>query len=403
MLTSGSDTGGTPEIMRRLPGPRRQAAIRLLIVIALAALVVVPQLMARGRAEPALPSAEDIPSAAELYSVALAEAQMWRPDAYLTSIHVQIRRRPFVSFGFDSLVDPSTGLSLIAEEGASGVRFAAEEFPVEGSTETTLALRRDQWPLDSREIFAIVVKNGATEFLLDHPDSSNWFLQFPGYGAPNPDDVLWRVAFGEPFADSLDVYVDPVTGEVKEAEFKAAYAPTLVPVGRGEARVPSARDLYGPALEAARSWRSDAYLTRPGGEFRLAADPEPWTFEFNAYSSLDTAYWIEIDLSEDGDPVVTEHECPESRCRPEPAYDPQAHLDSTEAVAIALDAGGREFLMERSQADYELTVAQGGAYDAPLVWYVTLRDATVPLQEASLLQYVLDPYSGRIIRTERVR
>ena len=338
----------------------RWAGARLLFVLLLAALAIVPQLVRREVEVSSAPDFGDVPSAAEVYPAAQAEAYTWRSDARLTGIRVHIRPSRRTTFFFDSAADPTIGLVVFAHEGTDGSRLTAEEVALEPTIEEP-AIRAEDWPLDSPDVFGAAVKNAASGFLLQHPDSSNWYMQFPGYGAPNPDDVLWRVAFGEPFADSLDVYVDPVTGEVKEAEFKAAYAPTVVPGGWGEARVPSARDLYGPALEAARSWRSDAYLTRPGGEFRLAADPEPWTFGFDAYSSLDTANWIEIDLSEDGEPVVTEHECPENGCRPEPAYDPQAHLDSTEAVAIALDAGGRELLMERSQADYELTVAQGGA------------------------------------------
>jgi hypothetical protein len=96
---------------------------------------------------------------------------------------------------------------------------------------------------------------------------------------------------GEPYADTLNVYIDPVTGEVKLVKATPAYAPTLVPVGEGEVRVPSASALYAQTLQAARSWRSDAYLKRPIGEFRLAADPESWTFHFNAYSTSDPAYW----------------------------------------------------------------------------------------------------------------
>jgi hypothetical protein len=402
MSMSGSDREMPPETGRRSSEERRGAALRLLLVLVLAALVILPQLLGRRREAPALPSAEDVPSAAELYPAALEEARTWRSDTHLTGINIGLRPAVRVVFFFDSVSDPAGGLLVYAEQGVEGPRLTSKEVRSETRMEADSAIERDQWPLDSPEIFDIVVKNGATEFLLQHPDSTNWYLQFPGYGAPNPDDVLWRVAFGEPYADTLDVYVDPVTGEVNLVESRAAYAPTLVPVGDGDLRVPSASGLYDQVLEVARSWRSDAYLARPYGEFRLAADPEPWTFLVYAYSPFDPAYRIEIDLREEGQPVVTEHGCPEVGCYPEPAYDPKAQLDSIEAVEIALEAGGRRFLLERSEADYWLTVALAEAYDAPLVWYVTFNDETEPSPAGRFVQYVIDAYSGRIIRTERV-
>jgi hypothetical protein len=75
----------------------------------------------------------------------------------------------------------------------------------------------------------------------------------------------------------------------------------------------------------------------------------------------------QIDLSEDGEPVITEKECPEDGCRPDSAYDPKTYLDSTEAVEIALRAGGRSFLLERSEADYGLPIGLSSAYDPQLV------------------------------------
>jgi hypothetical protein len=395
-LVGGSTRDERAVLRRRL----RRAGYRLLFVMMLVALVVGFQVLQVGNTTGSgAPSPEDVLSAAGFYPEALKKAQDWRSDAFLTWLIVDVRPTKRIAYSFDSASDPNSGFLVYVRQGLGAPLLTTQEVQSNAQTHVDPPLERDEWPLDSQDVFSVALENGAAEFLHQNADSQDWFLQLPSPRRAMEGEVTWRVSLGDLFGDTLEMIIDPVTGEVKEAGIDKAYAPTLVPVGQGEVRVPSARSFYPQMLEIARSWRPDAYLSGPRIGFKLAADPEPWSIRFSAYSPSDPSAWLEIELREDAlEAIISERPCPDGGCRPGEAYAPDV-IDSGEAVALALEAGGRDFLLRRKQGDFGLSVVQGATFDAPLVWSVSLMDESeLP---ATTLLLVIDPVTGEVIRSIR--
>src|SRR3990172_4063806 len=141
----------------------RRAGYVVGVVLLLAVLAGLAQYL--GNSTSPLPSPQGIPSAAGLYPAALSLAEAWWPDAYLTGITVDVEPSPRVAFAFNTTSDRSIWLLVYAKDAVGGPLLSSKEGRAEGRTEAKPPLERAQWPLDSREVFAIALENGAAEFL----------------------------------------------------------------------------------------------------------------------------------------------------------------------------------------------------------------------------------------------
>ncbi|MFV2045524.1 MAG: hypothetical protein ACC700_20110, partial [Anaerolineales bacterium] len=231
----------------------------------------------------------EVPSAMELYPRALSEARAWKPDAHLTWTNLELRQRPVVAFAFVSITDPQAGLLVRFDEVEGSFQVETVETRSEGRTGTRTAIEREQWKVDSGEAFAIAMGHSGEAFLAENPDAEWWFVKL---GLSRIDEIVklaWRIHIGQPWEANIDIYVDPLTGEILDTQVEEAFEPDVVEVGDGDVRVPSAHAYYEEALAAARGWRSDAYLNLPDLTFKLAADPNPWKLAYRANSPTDEA------------------------------------------------------------------------------------------------------------------
>jgi hypothetical protein len=230
-----------PESTRRLRTELRErsrhAGYRLAAALVLLLLFMIAQALCRAQVPTgfapvlyAVPSPDEVPSAAALYETALGHAQLWHPDARLAGIEVALGSRVRATFAFDSDSDPTTGILVGFADTPSGRRVTIEEFRHEPAIPAARGISREEWPLDSRDIFAIALENDASDFLRAHPDWREWYLHLPVPRSPDLPDLVWCASVVDFSGDTLEMSIHPVSGEVLQVEYTRGPAPTVAPL-----------------------------------------------------------------------------------------------------------------------------------------------------------------------------
>ncbi|MCH8094648.1 MAG: hypothetical protein IH953_08645 [Chloroflexi bacterium] len=342
----------------------------------------------------------EVPSAAELYPRALAEARAWKPDAHLIWINLDLRPSIDAALAFNSTSDPQAGLVVQFDELDGNLQVETVETKSEGRTQARSAIERVQWDVGSAEAFAIAMGHSGDAFLTENPGAEWWFVNLGFSRFDETAKLAWRIHIGQPWEANIDIYVDPLTGDILETQVDEAFEPDVVEVGDGDVRVPSAHEYYEEALEAAREWRPDAYLSLSDLSFKLEADPNPWKLRYRANSPTTETVYLRIEVIEGQEGLsIIEYECSDPPCDSQPLFDPMSvPIDSREAVDLALEAGGRAFLLEREEAEYLLAAWMAPRTPTDAVWIVSFPDFTSPpgSGEARALMLAVDPVTGEV-------
>jgi len=163
--------------------------------------------------------------------------------------------------------------------------------------------------------------------------------------------------------------------------------------------IPSAHDLLPVAYEAARGWRADAHLIF----IHLYVHPDlAATFSFNSPS--DPRAGLNVHIRDPlGRPDLRLAEV-SSPGRGEARFSVDSYasggIDSTQAFAIALEAGGRSFLETHPEAwgdawewNVNLQYVRAPAGELP-AWRVYFTDL-----ESEGFEVLIDPHTGEVLAT----
>jgi hypothetical protein len=162
-------------------------------------------------------------SAREFYPLAVKRARQWKSDAYLEWVTVGFRREEdsrhlSLSYGFESPGDDRYSLLITFREGSEEpqVENIYHQVPIEVRNSIDI----DAWPLDSVDVLPIAQGNGGREFLVRHRSKSvvTYLDLKPELNVPGAR-LVWRAGYLDLVTrDSLDIIVDPLTGEILEIE-----------------------------------------------------------------------------------------------------------------------------------------------------------------------------------------
>ena len=209
---------------------KRWAIFRLGVVLLLSAIILVAYLMGYCSMSPdqELLMEPKIPSLKEYYPQALAEAIKWRQDAYMVDASINIRpSRILGSFAFDSESDPEVGFLFHIEGSDEGFQVEPKELDAPGRWVIQPAIEPDEWALDSLDVARIAYENGGREFLKEHPEVNTVLLHLMRVSGSasdrtglNQGNVIWVATFYRLRKVSIDIYIDPITGEVLATDFQ---------------------------------------------------------------------------------------------------------------------------------------------------------------------------------------
>jgi hypothetical protein len=160
-------------------------------------------------------------SAVEHYDEALERARGWRSDVYLISIMVLpcpsegSRREPLILFQFQSPTETDSFCSVTLD----GEAWSSDVTEVSPLAVRSAPIARSDWSLDSVDAWSIALANGGEDFLLRYQDPMTSMAVeldrprgFMEYGR-----LLWRVDFFILYGPSLDIFIDPQTGDIIES------------------------------------------------------------------------------------------------------------------------------------------------------------------------------------------
>jgi hypothetical protein len=169
---------------------------------------------------------------------------------------------------------------------------------------------------------------------------------------------------------------------------------------RPHLRALSARDYYPIALEKARQWRPDAYLSDISVDVLAEEEIErSLRVTFGFESPSDDRHSLLIFFREDSDePQLerVEHRTPISVRNPISSED--WPVDSVKALAIALDNGGSEFLTKHDPEMMNLYLERLPTVPgARLKWRASFWDWSPD----ELIWIMIDPRTGDVIEVER--
>lgn len=228
MKITMTNMGPRRRLRYRTLGPDRASArLGLLIVLALLTLSLGTHFLlgprVAGYDEPAdladLAWQEEVPSARELYPLALAEAKEWLPLAYLVYVDLALRPADSYFFAFATPLEPNRSLLVYVEPLEDGYAVRSEVAYAPSLTYDSLepAIDEGDWPVDSPDAFKIALLNGGEDFLREHPSASRWWMQLSHFRGK----LQWRVVFANEdprLGPHFDIFIDPKTGAVLEVE-----------------------------------------------------------------------------------------------------------------------------------------------------------------------------------------
>jgi len=154
-------------------------------------------------------------------------------------------------------------------------------------------------------------------------------------------------------------------------------------------RVLSVRELYPDALEAARQWRGDAVLSYATASFRPSESPGGLTAGLGFRSASEPGIYLLVWFRESsGDTQMEVHE----------AIDPlQLPFDTAQALEMALQAGGAEFLSEHPTINWpqSLTLEYEDLFysQGSVLWIVRLLERGT-LEHAEV---AIDALTGEVV------
>jgi len=165
-------------------------------------------------------------------------------------------------------------------------------------------------------------------------------------------------------------------------------------------RVLSVRELYPDALEAARQWRGDAVLSYATASFRPSESPGGLTAGLGFRSASEPGIYLLVWFRESsGDTQMEVHEGSNPPDRPVgEAIDPlQLPFDTAQALEMALQAGGAEFLSEHPTINWpqSLTLEYEDLFysQGSVLWIVRLLERGT-LEHAEV---AIDALTGEVV------
>ena len=217
---------------RRTPG----TAPKLLASAVLSLLLIAPQLLIGCRTQEHFFDITGwlfVLSAADHYAEAFDRAADWSPDPYLIGITVY----PYASKGGDH--EPLLRYQFDSHTGGGSlysVEFDGEEWTSRATELGASAVRpppidRGNWSLDSVDAWSIALANGGEDFLFRYQDPMTAIiltLNYPG-GAEDAGRLTWRVNFFIVFGPSLDMHIDPHTGDINDVEERSTSGTLVEP------------------------------------------------------------------------------------------------------------------------------------------------------------------------------
>jgi len=162
-----------------------------------------------------------VPSAHELATRAYEAARVWRSDAHLIFIDLEVRPRAGATFSFNSMSHPETGLNVHIDDPLGTPSLRPVEVDASARKQTLPSI--DEYangPVDSIEAFKIALESGGRGYIQGHPevweDPWLWNVNLQYLNVNETPTVVWRVYFTNLLTDGYEVLVDPLTGKVLE-------------------------------------------------------------------------------------------------------------------------------------------------------------------------------------------
>jgi Tol biopolymer transport system component len=223
-------------------------------------------------------------SAADHYSEALERAMGWKADARLICIAAGVGQAsntlggPGITFYFDAPSAPNSMYEVDLETGS----WTSRVVDLRSGASSVPPIEREQWTSDSIDAWSIAQANGGEEYLLQHRDPATIMTVILDYW-PMPDRtqiLAWRVSYTVLPASTLDILIDPGTGEIIEARERSlsgtlvATTPTLpstpwAPLPACTPVTPEAGRVTGLperiTFESSRDGEMHIYLMEPDG------------------------------------------------------------------------------------------------------------------------------------------
>ena len=205
-------------------GEKNWARFRSVLVLILFATSVVGSMILIGDGLGDIDPMKDleIPSVNALYPQAVAIAAKWHPYAYITRVIVNLHPSGHMTtFMFDTPDDVTIGLLVYIQTRDGDFEIETEEVDASGRTHVNPPIGRDEWVIDSVETARIAYEGGGRDFIQSHPSVNDVFIQLRRISGSASDStgierdtIVWRVVFSRLPYYSLDVYIDPITGEI---------------------------------------------------------------------------------------------------------------------------------------------------------------------------------------------
>jgi hypothetical protein len=163
---------------------------------------------------------------------------------------------------------------------------------------------------------------------------------------------------------------------------------------------------FSDAMEKAVEWAPDAYLNTVDASFSASNDNDPLQLSYGFRSKKEPGKWLSVYYS-NTDPIhikISEGEFPQGSDRPLTKEIDIANLpfDSLEAIIIALENGGEDFLVDHRgslQGSFlELEQENMALGEGEHMWHVVFSSSSANLDT---LYITLDAYSGKVVETYR--
>jgi Tol biopolymer transport system component len=243
-------------------------------------------------------------SAADHYEEALERAKEWKEDAYLSRISADVgawtgdgRLVPSLTYMFHSPTTPDAFYILRLSDGV----WSSEEAEQGRGPLKPAPVDPEDWSLDSTDAWSIALANGGEQFLLQYQDPMTIMSVTLDYwrAGITQGGLAWRVHYLILYGPSLDMIIDPKTGDIIESEERSmsgtlvATTPTLPPTPRAPLpactpATPKAAQATGLperiAFESSRDGVTHIYLMDPDGSNMVQLTEGPGTESDAAWS-----------------------------------------------------------------------------------------------------------------------
>jgi hypothetical protein len=198
-----------------------QPSLGARIVVAVTAITIAISACVNQGLESATPSLQNIRlsalSSRVLWPQALALAQEWRCDAYISNVGVEVRlpnvpsSRSTVSLLFQSPSEDLGTLTVLCNaEGCSSFEFEHTR-----TLQKCTPIALDDFVLDSSDVLEIGLQHGGETYV--HRRTASVLLQLGRHSPSCTGSVQWTVKFADlATTEGLIVVIDPITGEVIE-------------------------------------------------------------------------------------------------------------------------------------------------------------------------------------------